>query len=150
MLGVRDVLEREIQLVSASLVSSHSGHLGPTLIELQIFGHPSFGWDYATLRRPSRTIPPQVRPSNDKLFNLADGLRMPDKMSHAMGALVEPLSVAYQAVLRAKHYLGQPVLICGAGPIGLAVALIARASGAYPICKGGMDYCYSSSLILSR
>ena len=47
---------------------------------------------------------------------------------------MEPLSVAYQAVLRASPYLGQPVMVCGAGPIGLAVALVARASGAHPIC----------------
>lgn len=59
---------------------------------------------------------------------------MPDSMTYAMGALVEPLSVAYIAVLAAKPHLGQPVLICGAGPIGMAVALVARASGAHPIC----------------
>ena len=55
-------------------------------------------------------------------------------MSYALGALVEPLSVAYQAVLRAAPYLGQPVMVCGAGPIGLAMALVARSSGAHPIC----------------
>jgi L-iditol 2-dehydrogenase len=55
-------------------------------------------------------------------------------MSYALGALIEPLSVAYQAVLRASPYLGQPTLICGAGPIGLSMALVARASGASPIC----------------
>ena len=59
---------------------------------------------------------------------------MPESMSFEEGALVEPLSVAYNAVLRTKRYLGQPTLICGAGPIGLAVALVARASGAWPIC----------------
>jgi len=57
------VLEREIQLVSASLVSSHSGDLGPTLIELQIFGHPSFGWDYATfVAHPARFLHKSVHP----------------------------------------------------------------------------------------
>lgn len=55
-------------------------------------------------------------------------------MSYAQGALIEPLSVAYNAVVRAKPYLGQPVVICGAGPIGLAMALCARAAGASPIC----------------
>ncbi|ORY29953.1 putative xylitol dehydrogenase [Naematelia encephala] len=60
--------------------------------------------------------------------------KMPDTMSYAIGALVEPLSVAYNAVTRAAPYLGQPVLIAGAGPIGLAMALCARAAGAHPIC----------------
>lgn len=55
-------------------------------------------------------------------------------MTYAQGALIEPLSVAYNAVVRAKPYLGQPVVICGAGPIGLALALCARAAGASPIC----------------
>ncbi|KAK4687593.1 hypothetical protein P7C73_g2527, partial [Tremellales sp. Uapishka_1] len=60
--------------------------------------------------------------------------RMPDSMTYAQGALIEPISVAYNAVLRAKPYLGQPVVICGAGPIGLAMAICARAAGASPIC----------------
>lgn len=60
--------------------------------------------------------------------------KMPDTMTYAVGALIEPLSVAYNAVIRAAPYLGQPVLIAGAGPIGLAMALCARAAGASPIC----------------
>ncbi|WWD10504.1 chlorophyll synthesis pathway protein BchC [Kwoniella europaea PYCC6329] len=59
--------------------------------------------------------------------------KIPDTMSFATAALIEPLSVAYNAVRRAKPYLGQPILICGAGPIGLATALCARAAGASPI-----------------
>lgn len=54
-------------------------------------------------------------------------------MTYAIGALIEPLSVAYNAVVRAAPYLGQPVVIAGAGPIGLAMALCARAAGASPI-----------------
>ena len=60
--------------------------------------------------------------------------KMPDNMTYAMGALIEPLSVAYMAVKRASPYLGQPVLVAGAGPIGLAMALNARAAGCDPIC----------------
>lgn len=55
-------------------------------------------------------------------------------MSYALGALIEPLSVAYNAVTRAAPYLGQPVIIAGAGPIGLAMALCARAAGCHPVC----------------
>ena len=60
--------------------------------------------------------------------------KMPDTMTYAIGALIEPLSVAYHAVTRAAPRLGEPVIIAGAGPIGLAMALCARAAGAHPIC----------------
>lgn len=60
--------------------------------------------------------------------------KMPENMTYELGALIEPLSVAYNAVLRAAPYLGQPVVIAGAGPIGLAMALCARAAGCQPIC----------------
>lgn len=59
--------------------------------------------------------------------------KMPERMTYAVGALIEPLSVAYNAVLRADPYLGQPVVVAGAGPIGLAMALCARAAGASPV-----------------
>ncbi|THV05517.1 putative xylitol dehydrogenase [Dendrothele bispora CBS 962.96] len=59
--------------------------------------------------------------------------RIPDAMSYAHGALVEPLSVAVGAIGRCQPKLGQPVLVCGAGPIGLAVAIAARAAGAHPV-----------------
>lgn len=58
---------------------------------------------------------------------------MPETMTYAIGALIEPLSVAYNAVVRAAPYLGQPVVVAGAGPIGLAMALCARAAGASPV-----------------
>jgi len=60
--------------------------------------------------------------------------KMADSMSYELGALIEPLSVAYNAVVRAAPYLGQPVVIAGAGPIGLSMALCARAAGCHPIC----------------
>lgn len=59
--------------------------------------------------------------------------RLGDDVSYEVGALIEPLSVGYNAVRRAAPYLGQPVVVAGAGPIGLAVALSARAAGANPI-----------------
>lgn len=45
-------------------------------------------------------------------------------------AFVEPLAVAVHAVRRGRVGLGDTVLVVGAGPIGLAVALCARLSGA--------------------
>ncbi|KAM0753521.1 putative xylitol dehydrogenase [Meredithblackwellia eburnea MCA 4105] len=65
--------------------------------------------------------------------------KIPTKMSFAQAALVEPLSVGAGAVSRANVKLGQPVLVCGAGPIGLAAALCARAAGAHPVCITDLD-----------
>lgn len=48
-------------------------------------------------------------------------------------ALLEPLSVCLHATLRAELKLGQPVLITGAGPIGVVQLLCAHASGCSPI-----------------
>ncbi|GJN93421.1 hypothetical protein Rhopal_006476-T1 [Rhodotorula paludigena] len=65
--------------------------------------------------------------------------KIPDTMTYAEGALVEPLSVAAGAIERARPGLGQPVLVCGAGPIGLATALCARAAGAHPVGVTDLD-----------
>jgi len=51
-------------------------------------------------------------------------------LSYEQLALVEPLSIGCHAVERAGVEPGEFVLVIGAGPIGLAVALFARASGA--------------------
>ena len=47
-----------------------------------------------------------------------------------LAALVEPLAVACHDVRRAELAAGETVLVIGAGPIGLLVALTARARGA--------------------
>ena len=57
-------------------------------------------------------------------------LKLPDALSLADGALIEPLAVALRGVLRADLKPGQKVLVLGAGPIGLAVAYWARRAGA--------------------
>ncbi|KAL9123509.1 MAG: hypothetical protein Q9217_007059 [Psora testacea] len=54
-------------------------------------------------------------------------------MSFENGALLEPLSVALGGMARAQIALGDPVLICGAGPIGLITLLCVAAAGAEPI-----------------
>jgi L-iditol 2-dehydrogenase len=58
---------------------------------------------------------------------------MPDHMTFEEGALLEPLSVAVHACRRAGVQAGSHVLITGAGPIGLVVLLVAKASGATKI-----------------
>ena len=51
-------------------------------------------------------------------------------MPFSIAAMAEPLAVALHAVRRAGDLLGRDVLIAGAGPIGLLVALAAKHAGA--------------------
>jgi L-iditol 2-dehydrogenase len=54
-------------------------------------------------------------------------------MSWENGAMLEPLSVALAGMQRAGPQLGDAVLICGAGPIGLITLLCCAAAGACPL-----------------
>jgi L-iditol 2-dehydrogenase len=54
-------------------------------------------------------------------------------VSFEEGSLCEPLAVALAGIERSGLRLGDPVIICGAGPIGLVSLLSARAAGAEPI-----------------
>ncbi|KAF9520538.1 hypothetical protein BS47DRAFT_1370372 [Hydnum rufescens UP504] len=65
--------------------------------------------------------------------------RLPPNISFEEGALIEPLSVALAGIERAKLALGDPVLICGAGPIGIVTLLAARAAGAEPVVITDLD-----------
>ncbi|KAK1921481.1 chaperonin 10-like protein [Papiliotrema laurentii] len=58
---------------------------------------------------------------------------LPDNVSFEEGALCEPLAVALAGIERAGVKLGDQVLICGAGPIGLITLLACRAAGCAPI-----------------
>ena len=60
-------------------------------------------------------------------------------MSYEDGALLEPLSVALAAIERSGLRLGDPLLVSGAGPIGLISLLSARAAGATPIVITDID-----------
>ena len=60
-------------------------------------------------------------------------------MSYEDGAMLEPLSVSLAGMDRAKVALGDPVLICGAGPIGLMTLLCSAAAGAEPIVITDID-----------
>jgi L-iditol 2-dehydrogenase len=55
---------------------------------------------------------------------------VPDNISDAAAALIEPLSVAVFACRRAQITAGSKVLIAGAGPIGVVMTQVARAFGA--------------------
>ncbi|TIB75583.1 hypothetical protein E3Q23_02347 [Wallemia mellicola] len=58
---------------------------------------------------------------------------LPDNVSFEEGALIEPLNVALAGIERSGLRLGDPVLIAGAGPIGLVTLLAAKAAGAEPL-----------------
>lgn len=60
-------------------------------------------------------------------------------MCYEAGALLEPLAVALAALERAGLRLGDPMLICGAGPIGLVTLACAAAAGAEPLVITDLD-----------
>lgn len=55
--------------------------------------------------------------------------KIPDNLSFAEGAMVEPLAVGMQGATKAKIKPGQIGLVMGCGPIGLVTALAALAGG---------------------
>jgi len=57
-------------------------------------------------------------------------LALPESLSYAEGALVEPLSVGLHAVKQSRLCAGERVLVIGAGPIGLVTATWAKLFGA--------------------
>ena len=58
---------------------------------------------------------------------------LPPDMDDGLGAMMEPFAVALQAIKRAGTISGKRVLVVGGGPIGLLVAMTARAFGAAPV-----------------
>jgi threonine dehydrogenase-like Zn-dependent dehydrogenase len=58
---------------------------------------------------------------------------LPDNISYEDGALVEPISIALNAVIESGFKVGEYVTVIGAGPIGLFVIQILRAAGAKKI-----------------
>jgi (R,R)-butanediol dehydrogenase/meso-butanediol dehydrogenase/diacetyl reductase len=59
--------------------------------------------------------------------------RLPPTMTLAQGALVEPMSVAFNGVLRSRVEAGQSALVLGAGPIGVGIILSLHAIGVQDI-----------------
>ena len=55
--------------------------------------------------------------------------KLPDHVSFAEGAMVEPFAVGMQAATKARITPGDPAVVLGAGPIGTMVALAALAGG---------------------
>lgn len=57
-------------------------------------------------------------------------VKLDDDMSHADGAMIEPLAVAVRAINQTGDITGKNVLVLGAGPIGNLVAQTAKGMGA--------------------
>jgi D-xylulose reductase len=55
--------------------------------------------------------------------------KLPDNVSFAEGAMVEPFAIGMQAAARARIVPGDVAAVIGAGPIGIMVALAALAGG---------------------
>lgn len=66
------------------------------------------------------------------LWNVPAGtlVALPDGISLASAALVEPVAVAVHDVRRSEVEAGQKVVVIGGGPIGVLIATVARAFGA--------------------
>lgn len=60
----------------------------------------------------------------------ANAVKMPEGLSDAQAAMVEPAAVAVQSVDRGGVKSGDTVLVTGGGPIGALVAMAASAAGA--------------------
>ncbi|CAG7935847.1 unnamed protein product [Penicillium olsonii] len=58
---------------------------------------------------------------------------LPSNVSLKAAALVEPLAIGRHCITSSGFKKGQSVLICGAGPIGLAIVLLLRVMGASKI-----------------
>ena len=64
---------------------------------------------------------------------------VPDEVSDEAAALLEPLSVAIATARKAGITVGHRVLIAGAGPIGVAIAQVARVHGAVEVLVSDID-----------
>lgn len=60
-------------------------------------------------------------------------VKLPDFLPMDVGALIEPLSVAWHGARVAKFEEGKTALVLGSGPIGLAMILVLKAKGAKKI-----------------
>ena len=56
--------------------------------------------------------------------------KLPEALGDDSAAMVEPLAVAVHAVRQAKLKAGETVVVIGAGPIGLFIAMLSRKAGA--------------------
>ncbi|KAK4242652.1 putative sorbitol dehydrogenase [Achaetomium macrosporum] len=111
------------------------GCIGPMIVGCDhILGHESAGESVDFLSTPP--VPGLLR---RYVNHPAVWCHKIGDMSYEDGAMLEPLSVALAGLHRAEVRLGDPVLVCGAGPIGLITLLCAKAAGACPLVITDID-----------
>ncbi|KAF4551117.1 Alcohol dehydrogenase GroES-like domain-containing protein 14 [Elsinoe fawcettii] len=64
--------------------------------------------------------------ANEIVVRASNCFPLPDEVSLKVGALAEPLAVAWHCIRVSGFQAGQTALILGAGPIGLAILLLLR------------------------
>ena len=64
--------------------------------------------------------------------------KLPDNVSFAEGAMVEPFAVGLQAAMKARIAPGDIGVVIGAGPIGMMVAMAALAGGCAKVLIGDL------------
>ncbi|KAJ5102068.1 hypothetical protein NUU61_004290 [Penicillium alfredii] len=67
--------------------------------------------------------------SDHMVMDQKHAIPLPDSIPLDIGALVEPLSVAWHAVSRSSLQNNDTALVVGAGPIGLAIVLVLKSRG---------------------
>lgn len=65
--------------------------------------------------------------------------KLPDNVSYAEGAMVEPLAVGMHAAAKARIKPGDIAVVMGAGPIGMVTALAALAGGCSQVIMSDMQ-----------
>lgn len=65
--------------------------------------------------------------------------KLPDEVSFAAAAMVEPLAVGVHSVTKARAHPGHVAVVIGAGPIGLVTVLAALAAGAARVIVSDVD-----------
>lgn len=73
------------------------------------------------------------------LANAADGVRIPDGLPNERAVFFEMGAIALQGVRKARIELGEPVVVIGAGLIGLLAMQWARLQGAAPVIMVDQD-----------
>ncbi|KAJ9603152.1 hypothetical protein H2200_012447 [Cladophialophora chaetospira] len=68
--------------------------------------------------------------ASETIVMAASCIPLPSSLSLKVGALVQPLTIAWHAVRISGFKAGQKALVCGAGPIGLAMLMALKAWGA--------------------
>ena len=64
------------------------------------------------------------------VVDAAQCVPLPDSLTLESGVFAEPLAVAFHAAGRGCPLLGRRILVTGAGPIGVLIAVVARRAGA--------------------